>query len=79
MNTGKYDLMYVTALPMNNSVYEGMRSKPVNVAAKIAMIGAIMITENPRYANVIKPIKLSKITRILKSMCTLNSFKHCDK
>ena len=73
MNTGKYDLIYVTALPMNNSVYEGMRSKPVSVAARIAMIGAIMITEKPRYANVIRPIKLSKMTRMLKSMCTLNS------
>ena len=68
MNTGKYDLMYVTALPMNNSVYEGITSRPVKVAAKIAMIGAIMITEKPRYAKVIKPIKLSRITRMLKSI-----------
>ena len=45
---GKNDLMYVTAFPMNSSVYDGIMARPDKVAAKTAMTGAMRMTEKPR-------------------------------
>ena len=52
----------------------GIISNPDRVAAKIAIIGAIIITEKPLYANAISPNKLKMITITLKSIIHFSSF-----
>ena len=61
---GKKDLIYITALTINNSVYPGNTGRPDTAAANNAKIGANKITEKPRYAKVTKRIKLRIIATI---------------
>ena len=71
---GKNDLIYITALTINSSVYPGKTGNPEIAAANNAKTGANKITENPRYANVTKRNKLRMIATI---SIKIHSFSYC--